>query len=202
MDFASVSQEAYPWKSYVQSTWLKDKESCQPGSFCKCLARNLIPQSTHKTFCLAKSYVLLYQVFTHNIYIYSHYPQIVRSAFQRENPRKYTWELEIIIPTIIYTFPYDFPQLLPLYLHILERLITQTLTTLVLSVKWEFGAVGKYWKEPFIGESNRAELRDSKSKRRQGSKKSFGSRSLEGSSTWGRLGLEGLLLFMYSNFII
>ena len=30
------------------------------------------------------------------------------SVFQRENPSKYTWELEIIIPTIIYTFPYGF----------------------------------------------------------------------------------------------
>ena len=29
-----------------------------------------------------------------------------------------------------------------------------------------------------------------------------GSRSLEGSSTLGRLGLEGLLLFVYSNFIL
>ena len=29
--------------------------------------------------------------------------------------------------------------------------------------------------------------------------KLVGSRSLEGSSTWGRLGLEGLLLFVYSN---
>ena len=34
------------------------------------------------------------------------------------------------------------------------------------------------------------------------SEKSVGSRSLEGSSTWGRLGLEGLLLFVYSNFIL
>ena len=28
---------------------------------------------------------------------------------------------------------------------------------------------------------------------------SVGSKSLEGSSTWGRLGCEGLLSFMYSN---
>ena len=32
--------------------------------------------------------------------------------------------------------------------------------------------------------------------------KSVGSKSLEGSSTWGRLGLEDLLLFVYSNFIL
>ena len=79
-------------------------------------------------FCFTKSLPILY--------IYPHYPQIIRSAFQRENLRKYTWELEIVIPTIIYTFPCGFPQLLPLNLHILERLLTQTLTTLILSVKW------------------------------------------------------------------
>ena len=49
-------------------------------------------------------------------YIYLHYPWIVMSAFQRENPRKYTSELEIVIPTIINTFPCSFLQLLPLHL--------------------------------------------------------------------------------------
>ena len=93
-------------------------------------------------------------------YIYHHYPQIVRSVFQRENPRIYIWELEIVILTTIYTFPRGFPRLLPLHLHILERLIAQTLTTLIQSVKWEFGAAGKHWNEPFIGGCNWAELRD------------------------------------------
>ena len=59
-------------------------------------------------------YVVLLSIFPH--YIYPHYPHIVRSAFQRENPIKYTWELEIIIPTIIYTFSYGFPLLLPLHI--------------------------------------------------------------------------------------
>ena len=52
---------------------------------------------------------LLYQILYPH-YIYLHYPWIVRSAFQRENPSKYTWELEIVIPTIIYIFPCGFPQ--------------------------------------------------------------------------------------------
>ena len=85
------------------------------------------------------------------------------SAFQRENPRKYTWEVEIVIPTIIYTFPYGFPQLLPLHLHIFERLLPQTLTTPILSVKWDFGAIWKHWKEPFIGGCNWAKLQDPES---------------------------------------
>ena len=37
------------------------------------------------------------------------------------------------------------------------------------------------------------------SERRQGFEKPVGSRSLEGSSTWDRVGLKGLLLFVYSN---
>ena len=45
-------------------------------------------------------------------------------------------------------------------------------------------------------------LRDLESQRRQSFVKSVGSRSLDSSSTWGRLDLEGLLLFVYSNFIL
>ena len=41
-----------------------------------------------------------------------------------------------------------------------------------------------------------------KARERQNSEKSVSSRSLEGSSTWGRLGFEGFLLFVYSNFIL
>ena len=46
---------------------------------------------------------VFYQIFN-PCYKYPYYPRIVRNAFQRENPRKSTWELEIVISTIIYTF--------------------------------------------------------------------------------------------------
>ena len=105
-------------------------------------------------FCFTKSLPTLY---------IPYYPQIVRSSFQRENHRKYTWELEIVIPTIIYTFPCNFPQLLPLHLYIFERLLAQTLTTPILSVKWDFGTTRKHWKEPFIGRCNKVELQDPES---------------------------------------
>ena len=82
--------------------------------------------------------------------IYPHYPHIEMSAFQRENPNHYPWEWEIVIPTILYIIHCDFPQLLPLHIQILERLIAQTLTTPILSVKWGFGAAGKHWKKPFV----------------------------------------------------
>ena len=59
--------------------------------------------------------------------------------------------------------------------------------------------LGSIGRNHLFGGCNRAELCDPKSQRRQGFVKSVGSKSLEGSSTWGRLGLEGFLLFMYSN---
>ena len=86
----------------------------------------------------------------HPHYIYPHYPHIGRSAFQRENPRYYPWELEITILTILYAILCGFPQLLPFHIQILKRLIAQTLTTPIMSVKWGFGAAGKYWKKPII----------------------------------------------------
>ena len=92
-------------------------------------------------------------------YIYPHYPHMLRSAFQRENPSHKLWELEIIIPTILYTILCGFPQLLPLHFHILERLIAPTLTTPILSVKWGFGASEKHWKMPSFGGCNRAYCR-------------------------------------------
>ena len=82
--------------------------------------------------------------------LYPHYPHIGRSAFLGENLRYYPWELEIYIPTILYTILCGFPQLRPLHIQILERLIAQTLTTSILGVKWGFGSAGKHWKNPFV----------------------------------------------------
>ena len=44
-------------------------------------------------------------------------------------------------------------------------------------------------------------LRDPESKTRQGFKKPYWSRSLEGLGILGRLGMEGLLLFVYPNLL-
>ena len=48
------------------------------------------------------------------------------------------------LPTIIYTASLKFLLLLPLYLHILERFLTQTLTSPILSVERSSGVYEKY----------------------------------------------------------
>ena len=77
-------------------------------------------------------------------------PTYVEECFQRENNSHYPWEWEIVIPTILYIIHCGFPQPLPLHFQILRRLIVQTLTTPILSVKWGFGAARKYWKKSFV----------------------------------------------------
>ena len=73
----------------------------------------------------------------------------------------------------------------------------------VQRVFWSLGSFGDFPKE--VGEAWQMQssvLWDLESQRRHDSEKFIGSRRLEGSSTLGRLGLEGLLLFVYSNFIL
>ena len=133
--------------SHGQSTWLECEESWQLGfvSISQVRPSREIP---------AKHLVLLfwhiyYTISSCTLYI-PPLPTYWEECFQRENPRHNPWELEIVILTILYTIIYGFPQLLPLYIQILERLIAQTLTTPILSVKWGFGVTGKYWKKPFV----------------------------------------------------
>ena len=90
---------AHDWKmkSHVRLSILR--LSCEKGQPVKDMRKFMFG----KKLCF-----VLPNLYPH--YIYSHYPQIVKSAFQRENPSKYTWEFKIVIPTIIYTFPCGFPQ--------------------------------------------------------------------------------------------
>ena len=68
---------------------------------------------------------------------------------------------------------------------------------------WSLGSFRDLPKE--VGEAwwmQSGVLRNLESLRRYDSEKSVDSRSLEGSSTLGRLGFKGFLLFVYSNFIL
>ena len=73
----------------------------------------------------------------------------------------------------------------------------------VQKVFWRLGSFGNLPKE--ADEAWRMQsgvLRNPKNQRIHDPKKFVGSRSLEGSSILGKLGLKGFLLFVYSNFIL
>ena len=129
----------------------KSQERMVTAGFCECLAgkaflRNIL-------FC---QFVISDTHYLYANYIYTHITHKCWGVLLRENPSHNPWELEIVISTILYTIHCGFPQLLPLHFHILERLLAQTLTTPILSVKWGFGAGGKHWKKPSFGRCNQA----------------------------------------------
>ena len=66
------------------------------------LAGKAFPRDTRKTFCSAKLYYLIHTFCIHTIYTYITHKWWWESL--RENPSKNTWELEIVLPTILYTF--------------------------------------------------------------------------------------------------
>ena len=151
------------WRSKEFSQVTREKTSCEvshvqhmtgmqrvmTASFYEYFAGKTFSRNTCKTFCFTILAYLIYYVFTHTIYtIITHILRWV--SFKEKTLDKNPWELEIVIPTILYTILCSFPQLLPLHIQILERLISQTLTTPILSVKWGFGVTGKHWNKPFV----------------------------------------------------
>ena len=66
------------------------------------LTGKAFPRDTHETFCSASLYCLIHTFCTHNIY--TQITHKCEGELLRENPSKNTWELEIVIPTILYTF--------------------------------------------------------------------------------------------------
>ena len=98
-----------PYVKHMTRSW-RVMPNCQIHKY---FARKVISRDTCKILYLTKrKNVLPYSLPT--LYIF-HYPWNVRSVFQWENLNKNTWELEIVIPTIIYTFSLSFPLLLPLH---------------------------------------------------------------------------------------
>lgn len=88
---------------HVYSTWLECEESGQHGDcwFHKCLAGKAFPWDIHKTFYFANLSYLIHTIFTHTIY--TPITHICWGVLLRENPSHNPWELEIIIPTFLYT---------------------------------------------------------------------------------------------------
>ena len=145
----------------------------------------------------------------HPYYIYHHYPKKYQEAIQRKKlqicflqhtpifqRQSYLYLVRNHSNLFSFPLPLSYPErrFIPKYNSHLFK---------VQRVFWSLGSFGYLPKE--AGEAWRMQsgiLWDPESQRRHDSEKSVSSRSLEGSSTLGRLGLESLLLFMYSNFIL
>ena len=72
VDFTSVLQEAYPWKSHVRSTCWKLKSH----------ARRTNPWDTHETLCFEDFKCDFLTLHSH--YIYPHYPQKYERLFREK----------------------------------------------------------------------------------------------------------------------
>ena len=136
----------------------EESEQMETTVFREYLAGKAFSQDTCETFYSARLYYLIHIFCTHTIY--THITHKCLGVLLRENLSHKLWELEIVIPTYLYTFACGFPQLLPLHFHIIERLISQQLTRPCQSVKWEFGAAGKHWKKPRMADATWCLLRD------------------------------------------
>ena len=76
------------------------------AGFCECFTGKAFPQDTRKRVCFAILSYLLHYILTHTIYtIITHRCWRV---LLRENPSHKPWELEIVIPTILYTIACEF----------------------------------------------------------------------------------------------
>ena len=86
--------------------WLECEESGQMETAVsrEYLAGKAFPQDTRETFCSASLCSLIHTFCAYTIY--THITHKCNKELLRENPSKNTWELEIVNPTILYTFVY------------------------------------------------------------------------------------------------
>ena len=84
----------------------KSQDKMETASFCECFVGKAFPQDTCKTFCFARLSFLIHTIYVHIIYtLITHR---CWGVLQRENPSHKHWELEIVIPTILYTITCGF----------------------------------------------------------------------------------------------
>ena len=120
------------WCTCPSHEWnVKSQDRLVIASFCECLAGKPFPRDTCKTFCFAELSILIHSICTHTIY--THITHRCWGVLLRENPSHKPWELEIVIPTILYTihcgfsltltylFPYTWEVDSPNTYHILSK---------------------------------------------------------------------------------
>ena len=176
--------------------------------FRECLMDKAFPRGSCETLCLKDFLRVTFLLFTYTIYTF------ITHKCKRCHLERKTLDRFSTIHTLIFQRE-SYSSLVknhcslfffPLPLSYLERRIIPKHNPLLFRVQrvfWSLGSFGDFPKE--AGEAQQMQscvLRDLESQRRHDIEKSVGSRSLESSSTWSRLGLEGLLLFVYSNFIL
>ena len=86
--FSRVAREKHSQKvKHVLSTWLECEELWQMVTvgFRECLAGKAFPRDTHETFYFVQ-FVTSDTPYPYPHYIYLHYPHMLKSVFQRENP--------------------------------------------------------------------------------------------------------------------
>ena len=145
----------------------------------------------------------------HPYYIYPHYPQKYERLFREKNPRQVFYHThthlskrESYSSLVRNHFSLFF---FPLSLSYLKRRFVPKHNPHLFRVQRVFQSLKSFGDLPKeSGEAwwmQQGVLRNPESQRRHDFEKSIGSRSLKGSSTLGKLGLEGLLLFVYLNLL-
>ena len=89
---------------HMPCTWLEYEEPVQMEAAMsrEYLVGKAFPRDTRETFCSARLYYLIHTFCTYTIY--THITHKWEEEPLRENPNKNTWELDIFIPTFLYTF--------------------------------------------------------------------------------------------------
>ena len=93
---------------HVLCIWLECEKSRQMeiAVFRGYLAGKAFPRNTHERFCFARLFYLIHIFCTHTIY--TNITHRCWGVLQRENPSHKPWELEIVIPTFLYTIACGF----------------------------------------------------------------------------------------------
>ena len=144
----------------------------------------------------------------HPCHIYSHYPQMQRRPFREKTlDRVSTTHIPIILRESYSSLVRNHCSLFsfPLTLSYLEKRFVPKHNPHLFRVQivfWSLGSFGDLLKEASQAWwMQSGVLWDLESQKRHGSEKPCWSRSLEGLDTLGRLGLKGLLLFVYPNLL-
>ena len=102
-----MSKLPVKWCMCLAHDWnAKSQDRMETAVFHECLVGKVFLRDTRETFCFAKLSFLIHTICTHTIYT----PITHRccGVLLRENPSHKSWELKIVIPTILYTITCGF----------------------------------------------------------------------------------------------